>query len=150
MYCKLSKYAMFDITSYSQKLGHFFIKYKRAHNLTFKSFALFLQPFCWAVSKIQWNSRWWKSWASLTCDGFNCFTGDRLADKIILNEAGGLRGDLHWMLRPLSPSIDHLCFRIGICGQTAKPHQCESLTVSWCIGWNLCVCVYSYILYMDF
>lgn len=36
-----------------------------------------------------------KGQASLTCDGFNRFTGDRLADEIILNEAGGLRGDLH-------------------------------------------------------
>ncbi len=57
---------------------------------------------------------------SLTGDGFNRFTGDRLADEIILNEAGGLRRDLHRMLRPFGPSIDHLCFRISICGQTAK------------------------------
>lgn len=32
---------------------------------------------------------------SLTCDGFNGFTGDRLANEIILDEAGGLRRDLH-------------------------------------------------------
>ena len=71
-----------------------------------------------------------KKEGGLTSDGFNCLTGDRLANKIILNEAGGLRRDLHRMLRPFGPRVDHLCFRIRICGQTAKPHQCELRTVS--------------------
>lgn len=54
------------------------------------------------------------------------------------------------MLRPFGPSIDHLGFRVGICGQTAKPPGCESLTVNCeqcsvkkkktcCIGMYMCV-----------
>ena len=65
--------------------------------------------------------------ASLTGDGLDGFTGDRLSDEIILNEAGGLGGHLHRMLRPFGPSIDHLRFGIGVCGQTAKTHRVSHL-----------------------
>lgn len=81
-----------------------------------------------------WPVKMVRAWGNLTCNGFNGFTGDRLAGEIILDEAGGLRRDLHWMLGPLGPSIDHLCFRIGICGQ--KTPRCESLTV-YCEQWSI-------------
>lgn len=53
----------------------------------------------------------------LTCDWLNGFAGHGLANEIILNEAGGLGRNLHWMLRAFGPCVDHLGFRIGICGQ---------------------------------
>lgn len=80
--------------------------------------------------KVNSGSRWLMGQMRLTCNGFNGFAWDRLTNEIILNKAGRLRRDLHWMLRPFGPSIDHLSFRIGICRQTAKPPGCESLTVN--------------------
>lgn len=53
----------------------------------------------------------------LTCDWLNGFAGHGLANEIILNKAGGLRRNLHWVLRAFGPRVDHLAFRVGICGQ---------------------------------
>lgn len=53
----------------------------------------------------------------LTCDWLNGFAGHGLANEVILNEAGGLGRNLHWVLRAFGPCVDHLSFGIGICGQ---------------------------------
>lgn len=67
----------------------------------------------------------------LTCDWLNGFAGHGLANEIILNKAGGLGRNLHWVLRAFGPRVDHLAFRVGICGQPVT-----SLTKQSYLLWN--------------
>lgn len=82
--------SIFAVSKREQILQSFVETSEQAHRI---------HPSKHCACKIQVNSvdllKTVKGQVSLTCDGFNRFTGDRLADEIILNEAGGLRRDLH-------------------------------------------------------
>lgn len=61
-----------------------------------------------------------------TCDGFDGLTGNGLANEVILDQAGRLWRNLHRVLRPFGPGVDHLRLWIGVCWghpSTSKIHS---------------------------
>lgn len=79
---------------------------------------------------------------TLTCDWLNGFAGHGLSDEIILNQAGGLGRNLHWVLRAFGPRVDHLALRIGICGQHPSVVSCllGNLRLPSWFWWKLQTC----------